>query len=47
MKNASEGISSGILWLEMFDLNCYPVPPFAQVFGDETPVTVVGLVLAT
>ena len=30
----------------MFDFDIDPVPLFAEVFSDETTVTVVGLVLA-
>lgn len=41
------GDSGGVRWLEMFDLDVDPVPLFMEVFGDETTVTVVRLVLAT
>ena len=41
------GDSGGVRWLEMFDLDVDPVPIFKEVFGDETTVTVVWLVLAT
>ena len=41
------GDSGGVRWLEMFDLDVDPVPLFVEVFGYETTVTVVRLVLAT
>ena len=41
------GVSGSVLGLEMFDFDIDPVPLFAEVFSDETPVTVVGLVFAT
>ena len=40
------GISVGVLGLEMLDSHFDPIPSLPQVFGDETAVAMVGLVLA-
>lgn len=45
-KQGRAGLSNGVLGLEMFDIDIDPAPLFAEVFGDEATVTVVGLVLA-